>query len=379
MKNQSYSIIFDKVPGTIIHHVPAQTKNFVGCPSILKIDKDRYLASHSYFGKGSTYSETFIYESNDRGETWNYIKNIKNQIWSKILNINGVIYILGTDHCDNNLGRLNGKIVVRKSTDWGKTWSDVEDETTGLLTDGEGYHTAPTSVLVHNNRIWKAFEYAPEPDRKSWESFVISASADDDLLRRDSWTFSNSIKSWENYQWIEGNVVVNPKKKLVNILRTNLRTRSGGIGKEGFIEEDEPASIVYINEDRKTLEHDARKDRITFPGGGAKFVVKKDPNSEYYFSIVNPQDNNSYRNKLALSASKDLLEWKIIKNLLYHEDPYKHAFQYIDFEFDDKDIIFVSRTAFDDNTGGADNAHNANYFTFHRINNFVKYAEENLV
>ena len=94
---------------------------------------------------------------------------------------------------------------------------------------------------------------------------------------------------------------------------------------------------------------------------------------------MNPQDNNSYRNKLALSASKDLLEWKIIKNLLNHEDPYKHAFQYIDFEFDEKDIIFVSRTAFDDNTGGADNAHNANYFTFHRINNFVKYAEENLV
>ena len=60
MKSQNYSKIFDKVPGTIIHHVPAQTKNFVGCPSILKIDKDRYLASHSYFGKGSTYSETFI-------------------------------------------------------------------------------------------------------------------------------------------------------------------------------------------------------------------------------------------------------------------------------------------------------------------------------
>ena len=127
----------------------------MGCPSILKIDNDRYLASHSYFGKGSTYSETFIYESNDRGETWDYIKNIKNQIWSKIFNLNGVIYILGTDHCDNNLGRLNGKIFIRKSTDSGMTWSEVEDETTGLLTDGEGYHTAPTSVLVHNNRIWK--------------------------------------------------------------------------------------------------------------------------------------------------------------------------------------------------------------------------------
>ena len=378
MKRQNYSIVFDKVPGTIIHHVPAQTKNFVGCPSIIKIEKERYLVSHSYFGKGSSYSETFIYESNDGGETWVFIKNIKDQIWSKIFNINGVIYLLGTDHCDNNLGRLNGKIVIRKSTDEGRTWSEVEDETTGLLTDEEGYHTAPTSVLVHNNRIWKAFEYAPNPDRKYWESFVISASTSDDLLRRDSWKFSDSIKSWENYQWIEGNVVVNPKNQIVNILRTNLRTRSGGIGREGFIEEDEPASLVYVNEDGRTLKHDEEKDRIKFPGGGAKFVVKRDPNSEYYFSIINPQDSNSYRNKLALSTSKDLIEWKIIKYLLIHEDPHKHAFQYIDFEFDDKDIIFVSRTAFDDNTGGADNAHNANYCTFHRINDFIKHVEDDL-
>ena len=297
---------------------------------------------------------------------------------SKIFNINGIIYLLGTDHCDNNLGRLNGKIVIRKSADEGRTWSEVEDETTGLLTDEEGYHTAPTSVLVHNNRVWKAFEYAPNPDRRYWESLVISASTSDDLLRRDSWKFSDSIKSWENYQWIEGNVVVNPKNQIVNILRTNLRTRSGGIGREGFIEEDEPASLVYVNEDGRTLKHDEEKDRIKFPGGGAKFVVKRDPNSEYYFSIINPQDSNSYRNKLALSASKDLIEWKIIKYLLIHEDPHKHAFQYIDFEFDDNDIIFVSRTAFDDNTGGADNAHNANYCTFHRINNFIKYVEDNL-
>ena len=119
---------------------------------------------------------------------------------------------------------MNGKIVIRKSTDEGRTWSEVEDETTGLLTDKEGYHTAPTSVLVNNNRVWKAFEYAPNPDRRYWESLVISASTSDDLLRRDSWKFSDSIKSWENYQWIEGNVVVNPRNQIVNILRTNLRT-----------------------------------------------------------------------------------------------------------------------------------------------------------
>ena len=103
--------------------------------------------------------------------------------------------------------------------------------------------------------------------------------------------------------------------------------------------------------------------------------MKKDLKSDFYFSIVNPQDINSYRNRLVLTASKNLTEWKIIKTLIKHDDPHYHAFQYVDFEFDDQDIIFVSRTAYDDNSGGADNAHNANNCTFHRIRNYLKYVE----
>ena len=47
-----------------------------------------------------------------------------------------------------------------------------------------------------------------------------------------------------------------------------------------------------------------------------------------------------------------------------------HAFQYVDWLFEGKDIILVSRTAFDDEEGGADNYHNANYLTFYRISNY---------
>ena len=376
MNNKYYSNIFKKVPGNIIHHVPAHTRNFIGCPSIVRIAKNRYLVSHSYFGKGSKYSETFIYETQDGGKTWFYITKIEDQIWSNIFMSDNTVYLLGTDHCDNNLGRLNGKIVIRKSLDGGRTWTTAINSKTGLITDKEGYHTAPTCTLIFKNRLWKAFEYAPEPDRKKWVSLVISSSLDDNLLERDSWTFSNSIKSWDNYQWIEGNVVVTPRKQIVNILRTNLRTRMGGIGKEGFIENDEPVSMVHIAENGILLKHNQKKDKIVFPGGGAKFTIRKDSKSQYYFSIVNPQNINSFRNRLALTASKNLVEWKIIKNLIKHDDPHYHAFQYVDFVFDDEDIIFVSRTAYDDNSGGADNAHNANYFTFHRINNYLQYIEK---
>ena len=52
--------------------------------------------------------------------------------------------------------------------------------------------------------------------------------------------------------------------------------------------------------------------------------------------------------------------------LLYHPDTATHGFQYPDWQFDGEDLIAVVRTAFDDETGGAHNAHDANYLTFHR-------------
>ena len=47
-----------------------------------------------------------------------------------------------------------------------------------------------------------------------------------------------------------------------------------------------------------------------------------------------------------------------------------HAFQYVDWQFEGADIVFVSRTSFEDGLGGANDAHDANYMTFHRVLDF---------
>jgi hypothetical protein len=80
----------------------------------------------------------------------------------------------------------------------------------------------------------------------------------------------------------------------------------------------------------------------------------------------------SVRNTLILKSSPDLKHWTTRKELLHHPDVLKHGFQYVDWQFDGKDIVFLCRTAFDDGVGGADNYHNANYLTFHRVKNFRK-------
>ena len=56
--------------------------------------------------------------------------------------------------------------------------------------------------------------------------------------------------------------------------------------------------------------------------------------------------------------------------VLEHPDRLLHGFQYIDWQFEDNDIVFLSRTAFDDEEGGAVRYHDANFLTFHRIENY---------
>ena len=75
----------------------------------------------------------------------------------------------------------------------------------------------------------------------------------------------------------------------------------------------------------------------------------------------------SVRNTLALMRSKDLRAWEIRRIMLHHPDSVNHGFQYVEWLFEGGDIIFASRTAYDDGLGGAHRQHDANYLTFHRI------------
>jgi len=79
---------------------------------------------------------------------------------------------------------------------------------------------------------------------------------------------------------------------------------------------------------------------------------------------------SSVRNTLVLLKSSNLREWEIRATLLHHPDRARHGFQYADWQFDGPDMIAAVRTAFDDAEGGAHNAHDANYLTFHRIAGF---------
>jgi len=341
-----------EVPGVVIDHSPASTNRYIGSPSIAVLPNGHYVASHDFFGSGSSPGETSVFQSEDKGETWQHIADIDGQYWSNLFVYNGLLYIMGPN-------RSLGHIVIRQSTDGGRTWTDPVSAMSGLLSESPGYHTAPMPVVVHQGRLWRSMELGEGP-RENWASFVMSASVDADLLRADHWSWSNMLyhPTVPDLRWIEGNIVVTPDNKLVNILRTN----DIGVDK---------AAIVRVSEDGRTVSFDAENDIIDFPGGGAKFTIRYDEETARYWSLVNKQkDPAAYRNRLVLTSSSDLIHWSVESVILEHPDSSHVAWQYVDWHFEERDIIAVSRTAYDDGLGGAHSAHDANYMTFHRIQDF---------
>ena len=101
-------------------------------------------------------------------------------------------------------------------------------------------------------------------------------------------------------------------------------------------------------------------------------MIKYDAVSKKYYSIASRlhETINTNRNLLSLMASDNLENWYVVSDLLDYsdQDPHETGFQYVDFEFEGEDIIYLCRTAMNN----AHNFHDSNYSTFHRIQNFRK-------
>jgi hypothetical protein len=328
-----------------------------------------YVASHDEFGPQSTEhtrAVTRVFQSADRGQTWSQVSQVDGQFWSTLFLHRDALYLLGTEH-------HHGNPIVRRSTDGGVTWTEPTDSRSGLLATNLQYHCAPVPVLEHNGRLWRALERRDPP--VGWGATycagMLSIPIDADLLNAHNWIFSNFLPGNTNWLngtfrgWLEGNAVLSPDGRIVNILRVDT---------PGF---PEKAAIVNVNNDGRTLRFDPSSGFINFPGGAKKFCIRRDPQSARYWSLVtlvpSGQQNGrpaSIRNTLALVSSADLRSWTEHAIILSHPDRANHGFQYVEWLFEGDDIIAACRTAYDDGLGGAHNNHDANFLTFHRLTDF---------
>jgi hypothetical protein len=308
------------------------------------------------------------------------VTHIANAFWSTLFIHRGSVYLLGTS-------QQYGSIVIRRSEDGGNTWTHPVDNLSGRLFAGgfyhdpPNYHCAPVPVLVKNGRIYRAFEdCSPCIWPGGFQSTVISAPVDADLLDASSWTMSNKLRfdpewvpeSWGRLEapgWLEGNVIEAPDGSIVNILRFN------------SIPLVDKAAVVRVEDDGKAISFDPATGFIDFPGGMSKFTIRRDAATKQYVTLINNNTDPDFpnqRNVLSLYSSFDLMKWEHRLTLLEDDSELEYAdsmqltgFQYVDWHFDGDDIIYLSRTAYD----GAHNFHDANRVTFHVIRDYRRFTQ----
>ena len=369
-----------------VRYQPEKSGVYLGSPSIIRLEDGVLIASHDYFEKENNREIRIseIYRSEDDGSTWLNVNHLSGAFWGTLFICGGSLYHISI-RCEY------GDVVIRRSTDNGYSWTFPKDEKSGLLFKAgpelipPNYHFGgATPVFIHNGRIYKACEnlVQPESDRNcGWRAdyfraAVISAPVDADLLDAASWTMSNEVAfdyrklnqmrpglAAETSGWLEGNVLMGLDGRLHSVMRIHL-------------EENNKAAILSLSEDGRKLEFDYSTGITDFPGGASKFTIRQDPVTGLYFTISNPvldPEFPSQRNVLTISASKNLRDWRELKILLTDDtglDPQMSArltgFQYVDWQFDGDDLIYLVRMGY----RGAHNFHDSNRITYHCLKNF---------
>jgi hypothetical protein len=356
-----------KIIGTVVNYIHPKDEiyGFSGLypasPSILKLPNGRILVSHDVYKGGGGQNLTRIYYSQDEGKTFHHLSDLFPCFWGKLFLHKNEVYMIATS-------TEYGDLIISKSTDDGKTFLNY----TILIPGGNklrgGPHKAPMPVIEAKNRIWTAIDYG------SWtighhDSCMISAPIDADLLDAKSWIISKPLRydpTWKgtvqggtHISLLEGNAVLSKENEILNIPRYHTLSAIPDYGK-----------VVVLKVNEKDLTAPLEFKEVTdFIGNMSKFSIIFDEKSGYYYSLVNrvTNPNRRQRNIVSLVDSSDLHQWELIKDVIQIEgDTKKVAAQYIDFLIDNDNILFVSRTAMNH----AHNFHDANYITFHVINNF---------
>ena len=331
-------------------------------PSLVRHPNGHLLASMDVFKGESPQNLTLIFRSDDNGKTWHYQCELMPCFWGKMFIHKGILYML-------SVSTEYGDLLIGKSEDGGKTFSSPITLLRG--SNGKqgysGIHKNPQNLVCHNGRIYNTLEWGSWLDKGYFHgAMVMSCDEEADLLNPENWHFTPPVVHDPNWKGaapdgkhgnIEGTLVVAPDGKLYNYMRYQTKAEKKILVFR--VPDDPDAPIEYSHP-------------VAFDGNLSKFMIKYDEISKKYFSIISRRIDEpvTVRNLLSLVASSDLEHWELVSDLIdrRHDDPQKVGFQYVDFEIEGDDIIYLCRTGMNDPR----NYHDTNYSTFHRIEGFRK-------
>ena len=358
--------------GTVVNYLHPDDRaysysgSYLASPSFIRHPDGYLLSSMDVFKGDGGQNLNLIFRSDDDGKSWKYQCELMPSFWGKLFMHKGEVYML-------SVSTEYGDLLIGKSADGGKTFGTPTVLLRGSngRKGGVGVHKNPQNIMYYGGRIYNTLEWGSWGNTSYYHAaMVMSCDENADLLEAENWHFSEPLKydpSWEGtvngvaYGTIEGTLCVDLKGELHNFMRYNIISGDPlyGLVLDYKVNTDDPdAPLEYLGS-------------IRLDGNNSKFMIKFDEVSKKYYTIISRIDsaqNRSARNLLSLMESDDMYNWRLKKDLIDRRDVDRRyvGFQYVCFEFEGDDIIFLCRTAIN----GAHNFHDSNYQTFHRIENF---------
>ncbi len=357
-------------------HPDDQCYNFagwwVGFPCIIRLPSGKLLACHEIFGQED--QMVIMLSSEDEGKTWQYVTEMVPVCAPRLFLNNGKLYITGSSVC-------GGGFLIAESCDEGKTWSEPTVlvrtmHNKSIHHKGNGLNMHATPAVIHNGRIYIAFEVGTWAlwNDDAHDCRVISAPVDCDLLDKFNWDFTPGcvfdhsgfdVPSADFLTAIEGNLMVGPDNELYSLARMDAVY---GPVKKGVRTELFDVALLYkikgIDEPMEYIGTVSAK-----VGNRHGFFILQDKVTGYYIMMHNEETPTTLgrRNVISLSVSKDMVNWEKKATLLdVREAPGESTVSQPGFIFSGDDILYVSRTSW----GKTHSQHNGNMATFHRLKNF---------
>jgi hypothetical protein len=312
------------------------TGPYIVDPFILIMPNGDYIAgAHAelsferQFGPDSVAARHWI--SKDKGKTWTKLSKSKlGLLHASTFYHDGALYALG------DVSGGYGGIV--KSTDGGQTWSNP-------VKLNFIFRNSPSHVEVSKGRIWIAYELLPRPHTVNFASASITSN----LMDTKSWV--TTVR--------QDNIGTGNETDMV-------------LGRDGWpIAMPKGGSKVRALSSTEAITEKGKDDFKLTGSRIGKYSIKYDPISDKYWALTSysPIPGN-IRCGIALSSSTDLKNFTIERQVIQGKSVGFHGFNYPFLEIDGNDIIFVSRTAWENEYGQAQRWHDADMLTFHRIRNF---------
>lgn len=314
-------------------------------------------------------ADTVLLRSTDGGAHFSEVGRVENMRWAHLFTAGGHVHLIGN--------RIVGGQAIRISR------LETDDTFSTVTFENPAITVYPNNHLCVGGRV-----YMPTCPQ------LLSAPENADLLKESSWTFSDSVAELLPVSWYT-RASGHPQPKYYGILEPTLTVTPAG---ELFILyriEMQPynglAAIVRLSADGRTITPYAPTDSLVkLPTAVSKFCVRYDAATQLYLampshpSLPTPRGRDwpplaGQRNILSLVASPDLIHWKTLDILLTEREvinpvysALSHAYQYVVWDFDGEDLLFVVR----ETTGYAQYYHDGKYVALYRLHDYKKLVKE---